>query len=319
MTVLKKYKHNSKIILSAMILAVSMFFLSQCKPHGEVTIYGIIDTVDNCGVPYSVYFYPDFDSGSGDLSFSWDFGDGTSSVERNPAHIYQKTGLFQVTVTITNRDKTERKSINLDLQQTSLPVISGFEYFSGSNQLWSPSKITFHNISQHATSYNWNFGDGNSAQGIKNPTHIYTSPGNYTVKLKVACNGAKDSTQQIITILSSPSYVTVENVNVWLPSNYSGADLFCVVSLGIFDEYTSQPHSQSDLPITFNVNHQLYWFTSFNSDVLRFEIRNASDHGNLVYSFDTQMYKLKDDYYPKLVRWDSGNDFAAEVDFRYGL
>ncbi len=317
MNIYRLLQQKIKWVSLSVILAVSTFILTECKsPHGEVTIYGIIDTVDNCSVPYSVYFYPDFEVGGGDVSFLWDFGDGTSSDERNPSHIYAQTGLFQVTLAITNRDKTEKKSINLDLQQTSLPVISGFDFSSNSNLLWAPSEIFFYNLSEHATSFWWEFGDGDFSQK-KQPSHTYTSPGNFTVKLMSICNGDTARSQTPIQILSPPSEVIVENVNVWLPASYTGANLFCAIHFDGFHEYTTDDYYAGSFPVSFNISKQLFGFNSFNSDILLFEIRNASNYNNIVYTFSLPMVQLKDDYYPTLVTWDSGNDFAAEVTFGY--
>jgi PKD repeat protein len=60
--------------------------------------------------------------------------------------------------------------------------------------------VTFNNTSQYATSYAWNFGDGNLST-LQNPVHTYATPGNYNVCLVAsdAC-GAKDSLCQSLTI-----------------------------------------------------------------------------------------------------------------------
>jgi len=48
--------------------------------------------------------------------------------------------------------------------------------------------ITFTNTSQYATSYEWDFGDGNSSTE-ENPTHSYSSTGEFTITL--TANGDK--------------------------------------------------------------------------------------------------------------------------------
>ena len=35
-------------------------------------------------------------------SYSWDFGDGATSTEENPTHIYEETGIHTVVLTATN-------------------------------------------------------------------------------------------------------------------------------------------------------------------------------------------------------------------------
>ncbi|HXB40318.1 MAG TPA: PKD domain-containing protein, partial [Bacteroidia bacterium] len=62
--------------------------------------------------------------------------------------------------------------------------------------------VTFNNTSQYATSYNWNFGDGNNST-LQNPVHTYATPGNYNVCM-VASNacGTKDSMCHTLTVCS---------------------------------------------------------------------------------------------------------------------
>jgi hypothetical protein len=48
-----------------------------------------------------------------------------------------------------------------------------------------------------ASSWNWDFGDGTTST-LQNPTHIYSSAGNYTVKLVVGC--PRDSITKTITV-----------------------------------------------------------------------------------------------------------------------
>ena len=38
------------------------------------------------------------------VSYLWDFGDGTTSTERNPVHTYEKPGTYRVNLTITRED-----------------------------------------------------------------------------------------------------------------------------------------------------------------------------------------------------------------------
>lgn len=47
----------------------------------------------------------------------------------------------------------------------------------------APLTVRFTNTSANATSYNWDFGDGTTSTAV-NPTKIYNTPGNYTVKLR---------------------------------------------------------------------------------------------------------------------------------------
>ena len=70
-----------------------------------------------------------------------------------------------------------------------------------------PGTITFTNNSSNATSYQWNFGDGNT-DTVANPNHTYTTVGTDTVTLIAVSNGAcatgSDTIKITITIVTPP-------------------------------------------------------------------------------------------------------------------
>jgi len=60
-------------------------------------------------------------------------------------------------------------------------------------------EVAFQNQSQNAKRYVWTFGDGSTTQD-RNPTHIYTARGTYSVKLVAFGAEGKDSVFKSITI-----------------------------------------------------------------------------------------------------------------------
>ncbi|PKP21071.1 MAG: hypothetical protein CVU05_07570, partial [Bacteroidetes bacterium HGW-Bacteroidetes-21] len=89
--------------------------------------------------------------------------------------------------------------------------------------------VQFTNTSMYSTSYTWYFGDGSTSTDI-NPTHVYTSPGNYTVSLAAenpsSCNLA-DSTSKLVIVedlsLQSNDTSVCENSLVQLFASYGGS------------------------------------------------------------------------------------------------
>lgn len=61
----------------------------------------------------------------GDLSFEWDFGDGSSSEEENPLHVYQQNGLYDVSLVVTNENGAgqEIKNAYIEISLTSLDSV----------------------------------------------------------------------------------------------------------------------------------------------------------------------------------------------------
>ncbi|MHB8634731.1 MAG: PKD domain-containing protein, partial [Thermoplasmatota archaeon] len=57
------------------------------------------------------------------MSYKWDFGDGETSSDRDPVHLFPAGGTYPVTVTATDRGGTESSSASrVDVQSVAAPV-----------------------------------------------------------------------------------------------------------------------------------------------------------------------------------------------------
>lgn len=84
-------------------------------------------------------------------------------------------------------------------------TIAEFKYDTITTRGCTPFIVNFTNQSLGAESYEWDFGDGSPLSNEENPTHTYTLPGIYTVRL-VAINNNKcnksDTTIQFVYVFS---------------------------------------------------------------------------------------------------------------------
>jgi PKD repeat protein len=145
--------------------------------------------------PLTVNF-TDLSTGS-PTSWSWDFGDGNTSTDQNPTHIYTVAGVYTVTLIVTNETGagTETKT-----DYITVLMVADFigDPVSGS----APLTVKFEDQSIGVpTSWSWDFGDDNVSSN-ENPTHVYGSAGIYTVTL-IASNISASDTE------TKTSYVTV--------------------------------------------------------------------------------------------------------------
>ena len=109
----------------------------------------------------------------------WNFGDGITDTSRNPVHYYNDTGYFHVRLIVSNNGCSDTLLIP-KLIYINPPVAK----FAVDVQCSDPFHFAFTNYSVGASSWSWDFGDGTKSSD-KDPVHVYSSKGNYMVKLTV--------------------------------------------------------------------------------------------------------------------------------------
>lgn len=117
--------------------------------------------------------------------WKWEFGDGGTSSSQNPSYTYKNAGKYTVKLTVSNSLGSDTKTVeNAVIVQTPPPgPIAGFS--ASPRNGYAPLTVRFYDASSGSpASWSWNFGDSKTATD-RNPTHTYTSPGRYTVTLKV--------------------------------------------------------------------------------------------------------------------------------------
>lgn len=124
------------------------------------------------------------------LTYSWNFGDGNNATGKNTAHAFIDENIFQVKLTVSDLSgATSEHTIPIGIGVKIPPIIEVFDWTPDDGFI--PATINFSaqaiDYDGEITAYLWDFGDHNSAT-TKNPTHIYTTGGNYLVKLTVYDN-----------------------------------------------------------------------------------------------------------------------------------
>ena len=126
-------------------------------------------------------------------TISWNFGDGGTSNEQNPVHIYSDNGTYTVIQTVTNGCSSKNKEITVIIAVAPVPSFSS-DY---TGPICVEESVQFTNTSTYSpTSYLWTFEGGTPATSTdENPVVQYMSGGTYDVTLSVTnANG----TNQII-------------------------------------------------------------------------------------------------------------------------
>ncbi len=119
--------------------------------------------------------------GIGTLEYEWDFGDSQSSTESNPIHFYSTAGIFDVTLHVTD-DLGCKDTLTIE---DIIEITDTKADFSIINDTVCPNQvIDFTNTSINNRINSWDFGDSHISSEV-NPSHSFSEPGNYIVKLKV--------------------------------------------------------------------------------------------------------------------------------------
>ncbi len=176
-------------------------------------------------------------------SIRWTFGDGASSNQVNPAHIYNVPGTYTVCLRIiryyaNTTTPCIREICKTIVVQSPCTLVVNFTSQPDPN---NPLRIKFTNTStpiHPADSVRWTFGDGSSVSGLQsdpniaNPTHVYTQPGNYNICLRVKKNSNIANTVQCVREFC-------RTITVYPPCN-------------LVVNFTSQPDPNNPLRIKFN-------------------------------------------------------------------
>ncbi len=140
-------------------------------------------------VPLDVQFT---DQSTGNVtSYAWDFGDGGSSGEQNPAYTYESAGIFTVDEAVSGPNGTtsmRKQNLIIAMAQDAPTTDFGASVTSG----FAPLEVDFSDKSTGKPgSWAWEFGDGSTSQN-QNPTYTYNVPGIYSVKLLSSSSNGSD-------------------------------------------------------------------------------------------------------------------------------
>lgn len=132
-------------------------------------------------------------------NYEWDFGDGASSTDVNPSHEYITGGNHTVSLSATGEGGTTSVSKTI----TIISPIPVADFTMVKTNAKVNETIVFSNKSQYATTYLWDFGDGNTSTD-ESPSYSYPIAGTYAVKLAATGEGNSSTVSKNLTIIPKP-------------------------------------------------------------------------------------------------------------------
>ncbi|MBN2669462.1 MAG: PKD domain-containing protein [Bacteroidales bacterium] len=161
-------------------ILLSFLFLSLISGFSQTAGF-IVDDDEGCGT--LVVHFTNTSTYQGDVTFNWNFGNGSQSQEQDPNISYTNPGTYTITLVVTDDNGTSSFS-----DQIVVHPFPTANFNSPSHSGCEPLTVNFNDLSQMAdaslVSWEWNFGDG-TVSSSQNPNHVYTHYGEYTVILEV--------------------------------------------------------------------------------------------------------------------------------------
>lgn len=126
-------------------------------------------------------------------SRTWDFGDNTTSNEKDPTHIYNKTGIYTVKLTVVSIGAGTSTNTSTISVTPPYPPLAKFTASPRSGP--APLTVRFTDTSTGLpNTWLWNFGDGNGTNATeRNPVHTYYTNGSFNASLTATNVGGSNT------------------------------------------------------------------------------------------------------------------------------
>ena len=194
---------KGNICADTFITTVTLNNSTQCVADFRDTVVG-----------NSVYF--NNRSTGNNLSYYWNFGDGTTSNLQNPIKVYNKVDTFLVCLTVRNMFDTTCFNTKCSTIVSGVANTPCVAYFIDTAEIDTNAEIFvyFNNRSTgNNLSYYWDFGDSTTST-IEYPIHKYTKSGFYLVCLTIFSNSPDSCTHTYCDSILINSGTNIKNQEV---------------------------------------------------------------------------------------------------------
>jgi len=150
-------------------------------------------------------------------SWTWAFGDGASSFERDPEHTFSQSGTYTVSLTVQNAGGFDTMTQPDLIVVTEPPTTGPIPEFSADPRAGNaPLAVRFTDLTiGTVTSWIWDFGDGSTPSTEQNPSHPYSTTGSYDVLLTVSDGINPPNTQ------TKTAYILVNEIPCRVPNFFN--------------------------------------------------------------------------------------------------
>jgi len=109
-------------------------------------------------------------------SYYWEFGNGSTSIEKDPSKLYLAAGRYTVKLYVVDEWDCQDSLIYPDFVIVNGPI---GKYDFDKNRGCVPLTVNFTSTTERANFYEWDMGDGTVIENTASYTHIYDQPGRF--------------------------------------------------------------------------------------------------------------------------------------------
>jgi len=162
---------------------------------------------------------------SGPLTYSWDWGDGTTSDGLVATHSYSSPGTYTVTFTATGpaNSDTETCLVTVNEPPAEAPALSACSVTPMTANIGETVSFSATAAGTRPLTFEWNFGDGTTANTL-NATHVYNEVGTYNATLTATNEAGSDSCTLTVTVVDRFCDEVTELNTVFFDSGMSTLD-----------------------------------------------------------------------------------------------
>lgn len=166
------------------------------------------------------------DQSRGEVStLRWDFGDGASSEEASPVHVYEMAGTYTVILDVCGgggcNTSHQDDFISVRLRDQ---LVANFSANVTSGPV--PLAVQFADFSTgDPDSWSWDFGDG-TFSADSSPVHVYTHPGLYTVRLTVANEHSSAISEEVDMVNATHAVIGGSIGYIMIQCDLEGAQIY---------------------------------------------------------------------------------------------